>query len=130
MTARAVQIRREPGHRLPEYILPTDRDNPMLWSDNSSSILTRAAVPGVYANNDIPRTGTIEYPLILVDFIDCPFTLRGTLALLERYEKMFNEQGYTDTIGFIHIRPKGTPITGRVQKTTISICLYAKYVDL
>lgn len=115
MTARAVQIRREPGHRLPEYILPTDRDNPMLWSDNSSSILTRAAVPGVYANNDIPRTGTIEYPLILVDFIDCPFTLRDTLALLERYEKMFNEQGYTDTIGFIHNGVRYYGATGSVS---------------
>lgn len=115
ISAQAVQIRREPGHRLPEYIIPTDRDNPMLWSDNSSSLLTRAAVPGVYANNDIPRTGTIEYPLILVDFIDLPFTLLDTLALLERYEKMFNEQGYTDNTVYIHNGVRYYGATGSVS---------------
>ena len=101
MTAQAVQMRREPGHRIPEYILPTDRDNPRVWSA-SSATLTRAAAPGIYATNDIPRTGIIEYPLILVDFIDLPFTLRDTLALLERYEKIFNEQGYTDASVYKH----------------------------
>ena len=94
-------MRREPGHRIPEYILPTDRDNPRVWSA-SSATLTRAAAPGIYATNDIPRTGIIEYPLILVDFIDLPFTLRDTLALLERYEKIFNEQGYTDASVYKH----------------------------
>ena len=115
MTAQAVQIRREPGHCIPEYILPTDRDNPMLWLSNTSSMLTRAALPGVYANNDIPRTGTIEYPLILVDFIDRPFTLTDTLALLERYEKMFNVQGYTDTTGYVHKGVRYYGATGSVS---------------
>lgn len=101
MTAQAVQIRREPGRRIPEYILPTDRDNPRLWSA-TSPMLTRAAASGAYATNDIPRTGTIEYPLILVDFINRPFTLRDTLALIDRYEKLFNEQGYSGTSPIIH----------------------------
>ena len=98
----AVQVRREPGHRIPESVLPTDRDNPVLWTDCSSSILTRAAAPGGYAVKDIPRTGTIEYPLVLVDFKDLPFTISDTLELLERYERMFNEQGYTDPNVYIH----------------------------
>ena len=101
-TGHAVQIRREPGHRIPESVLPTDRDNPVLWTGTTATYLRRAAAPGGYATNDIPRTGTIEYPLILVDFKDLHFTLQDTLALLERYERMFNERGYSDPHTYIH----------------------------
>ena len=93
----AVQIRREPGYSIPEYILPTDRDNPALWNHSSGSFFTRAAAPGDYANSDIPRSGTIEYPLVLVDFSNCNFSIKDQAKLLECYERMFNEHGYTDT---------------------------------
>lgn len=99
---RAIQIRRSPGSHIPESILPTDRDNPALWTHTTPSIITRAAAPGIYALNDIPRTGTIEYPLVLVDFIDRPFTIKDTLALRERYNRMYNEQGYIDPAVYYH----------------------------
>lgn len=101
-TSHAVQIRREPGRRIPESILPTERDNPVLWTGFTDTHLRRAVAPGGYATNDIPRTGTIEYPLILVDFNNRHFTLQDTLALLERYERMFNEQGYSDPHTYTH----------------------------
>lgn len=97
----AVQIRREPGHRIPEYILPTDRDDPALWRSGYSSVFTRGAVPGAYSTSDIPRTGTIEYPLVLVDFNDLHFTSQDKNALMERYERIFNEQNYSDTATYI-----------------------------
>lgn len=92
----AVQIRRAPGYTVPEYILPTDRDNPALWNGNRISILTRAAAPGDYAIKDIPRTDTIYYPLVLVDFTDRRFTIQDTMALQNQYNRMFNEHGYSD----------------------------------
>ena len=101
-TGHSVQIRRGSGLRIPEYILPTDRDNPALWTPSTKSLLTRAVAPGGYALNDIPRTDTIVYPLVLVDFIDLPFTLRDTTELLKRYERTFNEEGYSDTTTFIY----------------------------
>jgi len=97
---QAVQIRREPGHRIPESILPTDRDNPALWTPERSYIYTRGAAPGDYAINDIPRTGTIHYPLVLVQFPDLKFTVDDTDALLGYYRNLFNEDGYNDTEGF------------------------------
>ena len=101
--SQAVQIRREPGHRIPEYILPTDPDNPALWNNTSGSLLTRAAAnPGLYAKNDIPRTGTIEYPLVLVEFENRSFSIEDKQALVERYERIFNEQGYTDNTTYHH----------------------------
>lgn len=101
MAGHAVQIRKEPGRYITESLQHTDRDNPVLWTESQPSLLTRAVAPGGYAVKDIPRTGTIEYPLILVDFIDRQFTIRDTLALLERYDRMFNEQGYTDTAVYV-----------------------------
>ena len=101
-TGHSVQIRRGSGTSIPEHILPTDRDNPELWAPASKQLLTRAVAPGGYALNDIPRTDTIVYPLVLVDFIDRPFTIRDTTALLKRYERMFNEEGYTDSAIYIH----------------------------
>jgi M6 family metalloprotease-like protein len=94
--SHAVQIRREPGHRIPEYILPTDPDNPALWTSSPSPVYTRAAAPGAYSTKDIPRFGTIEYPLILVEFSDRFFSITDRDILLERYENMFNKSGYTD----------------------------------
>ena len=101
-TGQAVQIRKTPGSRIPEYILPTDRDNPALWKGSSSPLRTRAVPPGSYANNDVPRTGNREYVLVLVDFKDHPFLLKDTVALRERYNRMFNEKGYTDTTTYSH----------------------------
>lgn len=94
--SHAVQLRREPGYRIPESILPTDIDNPALWAPASGSILTRAAAPGDYAVNDIPRLGTIEYPLVLVDFKNRGFSIQDPEKLVEQYERMFNEHGYSD----------------------------------
>lgn len=93
----AVPLRRNPGYHIPEYYLPTDRDNPALWESQPSYMFTRAAAPGAYATNSIPRTGTIEYPLVLVDFQDLHFITKDKDILRERYERMFNEQGYSDT---------------------------------
>jgi len=101
MAGHAVQIRREPGHRIPESIFPTDRDNPDLWTTASGYINTRAAAPGTYALNDIPRTGTIEYPLVLVDFKDLHFHIQDKDSLLKRYEQVFNEHGYSDTNKYV-----------------------------
>lgn len=115
MSAQAVQIRREPGHRIPEYILPTERDNPALWTPSTYLMTTRAVAPGVYATNDIPRTGTIEYPLILVDFTDKPFSIRDTTRLLERYNQIFNEQDYTDNTTYIHKGVEYHGATGSVS---------------
>ena len=97
---QAVQIRREPGHRIPENILPTDRDNPALWTPERSYIYTRGAAPGDYAINDIPRTDTIHYPLVLVQFPDLHFTFDDRGHMLDYYRNLFNEDGFTDTEGF------------------------------
>lgn len=99
--ANAVRIRREPGSGIPEYILPTDHDNPALWSSRPS-LMTRGAAPGAYAINDIPRTGTHEYLLVLVDFNNRSFSIKDTTALLRHYERVFNEQGYSDSSVYIH----------------------------
>jgi len=100
VAGHAVQIRREPGHRIPEYILPTDPDNPALWT-RPGSFFTRAAAPGAYAVTDIPREGVVEYPLVLVEFKDLHFTIQDKEALLKRYDRIFNEQGYTDTARYV-----------------------------
>lgn len=97
----AVQIRRAPGYTVPEYILPTDRDNPALWNGNRISYLTRAAAPGDYATKNIPRTDTIYYPLVLVDFTDLRFTIKDTASLLTQYNRMFNEHGYSDNNRYV-----------------------------
>ncbi len=99
-SGQAVQIRREPGHRIPEYVIPTDRDNPALWT--KPQIMTKAAPPGHYANSSALRTGIIEYPLILVDFSNRGFTISDTLALLEHYDNVFNSKGYTDNTIYTH----------------------------
>ena len=95
----AVQIRREPGYLIPESFLPTDRDNPAVWSSFNTPN-TRGAAPGDYATSDIPRTGTQEYLLVLVDFTDCRFSIKDTTALLERFNRMYNEHGYTENTSF------------------------------
>ena len=93
----AVQIRREPGHRIPEQILPTEHDDPSLWTTTKPGLTLYAAAPGAYSTNRIPRTGTIEYPLVLVDFSDLHFTIQDKQALRDHYERVFNEHGYSDT---------------------------------
>ena len=112
----AVQIRREPGSRLPESVLPTDRDNPALWTPASSSRLTRAALPGAYATNDIPRTGTIEYILVLVEFKDLHFTISDTARLRKTYERMYNETGYSDTVTYTYKNTTFKGATGSVSE--------------
>ena len=99
-TGHAVQIRRQPGQGIPEYALPTDRDNPALWTSKPNSFFTRSANPGAYAVTDVPRMGTIEYPLVLVDFDDLHFSIQDNRKLLERYELMFNAHGYSDSSTF------------------------------
>ena len=112
----AIQIRREPGHRIPEYILPTDPDNPALWTPTSSSILTRAAAaPGAYARNDISRFGVNHYPLVLVEFKNRSFSIHGKQALLDRYERIFNEHGYTDNTKYNHKGYQFQGATGSVS---------------
>lgn len=93
----AVQIRRGPGYSIPESVLSTDHDNPAVWANASYYGMTRAVAPGGYAINDIPRTGTIEYLLVLVDFNDKHFIIDDTAALRKQYNSIFNERGYTDT---------------------------------
>ena len=95
-SGHAVQIRRGPGYTIPEYILPTDRDDPALWTD-TPHLLTKGAAPGSYAISNIPRTGTVEYPLVLVDFTDLSFIISDLDSLVRRYEQIFNQEGYTDT---------------------------------
>ena len=97
LSGHAVPLRRQPGKGIPEYILPTDRDNPALWSSSPRYLFTRSAAPGDYALADIPRTGAIEYPLVLVQFKDLHFITKDTDKLRERYERLFNEHGYNDT---------------------------------
>jgi hypothetical protein len=101
VSTHAVKIRREPGQRLPEYIQPTDLDDPALWLRPTGSVFTRAiAAPGDYSLNDIPRTGTIDYPLVLVDFSDLRFMIQDKDSLVRRYDRLFNEHGYTDTTSY------------------------------
>ena len=93
----AVQQRRVPGTGIPESVFPTDRDNPALWTSAFSySKTNRAALPGYYAVSDIPRTGTQEYLLVLVDFTNKPFIITDSDELVEQYDRIFNEQGYYD----------------------------------
>ena len=99
VAGHAVQIRREPGHRIPEYILPTDHDNPSLWTPKSR-LMTRGAAPGDYANSALPKTGIQEYILVLVDFNNRTFITTDTTALLKKYNRVFNEHGYSDTSVF------------------------------
>lgn len=101
-SVHAVQIRREPGHRLPERYYRTDLDNPALWTDNPNTYYNRAAAPGEYALSEIPRTGTVEYPVILVDFNDLKFSIEDDEALRKHYDQVFNEQGYSDTATYYH----------------------------
>jgi len=101
-SVHAVQIRREPGHRLPERYYRTDLDDPALWTDNTDKYYRRAAQPGAYSLSDIPRTGTIEYPVILVDFSDKKFSIEDDEELKRHYERVFNEEGYTDTAVYYH----------------------------
>ena len=108
-TVNAVQIRRQPGHRLPERYYRTDLDDPALWTDNTDTYYKRSAAPGAYALSDIPRTGVIEYPVILVDFSDLKFTIQDDDSLRKRYDQIFNEHGYTDTATYHH---KGHTIYG------------------
>ena len=93
----AVQIRRGPGYSIPESVLSTNHDNPAVWANASYYGMTRAVAPGGYAINDIPRTGTIEYLLVLVDFNDKHFIIDDTAALRKQYNSIFNERGYADT---------------------------------
>ena len=98
----AVPIRRKPGIHIPEYYMPTDRDNPALWGGQPRYALNRAAAaPGEYSISDIPRTGSIEYPLVLVEFSDLHFT-KDAETLRKHYECIFNEHGYSDSVKYIH----------------------------
>lgn len=115
IAGHAVQIRREPGHRIPESIIPTDLDNPALWERPSGPFYTRAAAPGDYSVSDIPRLGTIEYPLVLVEFSNLTFSIQDKEKLLERYERMFNRHGYSDTAKYIFHGNKFEGATGSVS---------------
>lgn len=100
-TLYAVQIRRNiPETRMPEYLMPTDRDNPALW--NRSTGLTRAAAPGSYAISNVSRVGAHEYIVVLVEFKDREFTLKERSALMERYERMFNSFNSPDNSSYSH----------------------------
>ncbi len=114
----AVQIRRQPGHRLPESFYPTDPDDPSLWSDTPNTFyarIKRAAAPGEYALSNIPRTGTIEYPVILVDFSDLTFITRNVDSLKHHYEQVFNEHGFSDTNTYLVNGHTVYGITGSVS---------------
>ena len=103
-SVHAVPMRRQPGIHIPEYLMPTDRDDPALWTSQSPYMFNRAAAtPGAYATTDIPRTGEKEYPLVLVNFQDLHFFEKDTAALLRHYECVFNEHGYPDSIRFIYL---------------------------
>lgn len=100
MSAFAVPIRRLPGLNLPEYRMHTDRDNPALWSSQPAYVTNRAPLPGAYAVSDIPRTGTIEYPLVLVEFQDTRFIIKDKDSLRAHYERVFNGHDCSDTVQF------------------------------
>ena len=108
----AVQIRPGSGKRIPEHIIPTDRDNPALWAPQS---VTKGAAPGQYAIRDITRTGTLEIVLVLVDFIDKPFSIKDTSALLNRFEQLYNMEGYKDDTEYFH---NGTHFKGASGSAT------------
>ena len=112
--SQAVQIRREPGSRIPESVLPTDRDDPALWTV-SNDRLTRAANPGQYAIKNVPRTGTVESLLILVDFDTCSFRIKDEQKLVEYYERAFNEHGYVDPNIYERNGVKYQGVTGSVN---------------
>lgn len=109
MSAFAVPIRRQPGLNLPEYRMHTDRDNPALWNSQPDYITNRAPLPGSYALSDITRTGTAEYPLVLVEFQDTRFIIQDRDSLRAHYEHVFNGHDYSDTVRFSY---KGYTIYG------------------
>lgn len=97
----AIQKRRGQGPLVPEWVLPTDRDNPVLWSDAPQG-LTKAAAPGSYATTKVDRTGEHEYLLILADFKDLHFSIQDNSALIKYYDRAFNEPGYVDYNTYQH----------------------------
>ena len=111
----AVQNRRGPGYSIPESVLCTEHDNPAVWADASYYGMTRAVAPGGYAVNDIPRTGIIEYLLVLVDFNDKHFIIDDTAALRKQYNSIFNEIGYTDTTTYTFKNTTFKGATGSVS---------------
>lgn len=113
----AVQIRREPGCRIPEYVLPTDRDDPELWMPSSPYSRTMmAASPGNYATNDIPKTGTHEYLLVLVEFKDLHFIIDDADRLREQFNRMFNGKGYSDNTTYTYKKTTFKGATGSVSE--------------
>ena len=95
-TGHAVQSRRSPGMPDTDYAGTVDRDNPVIWETTGQTYLTKAAGPGDYANRDIIRTGVQEYLVVLVDFIDRHFFYQDTDRLRNHFNRVFNEQGYSD----------------------------------
>lgn len=101
-TSRAVPIRRGQGPLLSESVFSSDRDNPQLWNRQANILFaTKGAAPGSYATNNLNRTGRIEYLLVLAEFPDRHFTLSDTIALRNRYERIFNSHEYIDTV-YLH----------------------------
>lgn len=101
LPGHAIQIRRGQSPLVPEYILPTEHDNPVLWTQVTQG-LTRAAAPGSYATTTADRMGEHEYLLVLADFKDLRFTIQNDSDLVRYYDRTFNEPGYVDYNTYRH----------------------------
>ena len=113
-TGHAVQIRRNPGTRVPESVLPTDRDRLPAQALRYTSY-TKGAAPESYAKTYVPRKGRQDILLVLVDFTDRKFALKDTDALIRRYDRMFNLKGYADSAAYTHQGMVFCPTPGSVS---------------
>lgn len=84
-----------------------DRDNPALWQPASHPMLTKAAQPGTYATYDFVRTGSHRYPVALVEFSDVRFIIKDKDRLTERFDRMFNQHGFTHDAPPVYTSPTG-----------------------
>jgi len=113
-SGQAVQIRRVPGTRVPESVLPTDRDR-LATQAVSYTSYTKGAAAGSYAKTDVPRTGTHTFLVVLVDFADRKFALKDTETLIRRYDRTLNLKGYADSVAYTHQGSVFCPTPGSVS---------------
>ncbi len=113
-SGQAVQIRRVPGTRVPESVLPTDRDR-LATQAVSYTSYTKGAAAGSYAKTDVPRTGTHTFLVVLVDFTDRKFALKDTETLIRRYDRTLNLKGYADSVAYTHQGSVFCPTPGSVS---------------
>ena len=70
-------------------------------------MMTKAVAPGGYAKYDAPRSGTIVYPVALVEFKNRQFITQDTAQLRRFYDRMLNERGFVPYTPSMFVAPSG-----------------------